>query len=165
MQFRIATHQDVADVAGVLSAAAADLRQRDLALWSAAEVSEAAVEPHVNSGLYHVGIEGTKVVGVFRLQASDPSFWPEVPKGTSSYLHKLAVLPEGQGQGFAHLLLCHAVEVTQSKGLGFLRLDCMGGRPKLRAVYERFGFRHHSQIVRGGRVFERFELNIEGVNV
>lgn len=165
MQFRLATRQDVASIAGVLSAAAADLRKRDLALWSTAEVSEAAVEPHVNSGLYHVGFQGTRVIGVFRLQARDPNFWPEIPEGTSAYLHKLAVLPEGQGQGLAHLLLRHAVEVTQAKGLGSLRLDCMGGRPKLRTVYESFGFRHHSQIVIGGQVFERFELNVEAHNV
>lgn len=142
MQFRLAMHQDVACVAGVLSAAAADLRRRDLTLWSVAEVSAASVAPHVDGGLYHLGVDGTQVVGVFRLQPSAPSFWPEIPEGTSMYLHKLAVLPEAQGQGLAHLLLCRAVEVTRSKGLGALRLDCMGGRPKLRAVYEKFGFRH-----------------------
>ena len=123
------------------------------------------MEPHVNDGHYHVGLEGTKVVGVFRLQARDPSFWPEIPEGTSTCLHKLAVPPEGQGQGLAHMLLHHAVEITQSKGLRFLRLDCMGGRPKLRAIYESFGFCHHSQIVLWGQVFERFELDVETFNV
>jgi GNAT superfamily N-acetyltransferase len=165
MQFRLATRQDVASVAGVLSAAAADLRRRDLTLWSIAEVSETTVEPHINSGLYHVGLQGARVVGVFRLQTRDPSFWPEIPEGTSAYLHKLAVLPEGRGQGLAHLLLRHAAEVTHEKGFGFLRLDCMGGRPKLRAVYESFGFRHHSQIVLGGQMFERFELKVGASNV
>lgn len=140
MQFRLARPEDIAIVAGVLSAAAKDLRERNLTLWSTAEVSKEAVEPHVNDGLYHVGLEGTKVVGVFRLQARDPSFWPEIPEGTSVYLHKLAVLPEGRGQGLAHMLLHQAVEITQSKGLRFLRLDCIGGRPKLRATYENFGF-------------------------
>ena len=165
MQFRVARLQDVASVAGVLSAAAADLRKRELALWSVGEVSESAVEPHVSSGLYHVGHDEARVVGVFRLQTSDPAFWPEIPEGNSAYLHKLAVLPECRGQGFACMLLRHAVELTQTEGLGFLRLDCMGGRPKLRAVYESFGFRHHSQIVLWGKTFERFELDVGVCNV
>jgi hypothetical protein len=37
---------------------------------------------------------------------------------------------------------------------------CVGGRPKLRAVYERFGFRHHSQHRMGPSVADRFELEL-----
>jgi len=160
MQFRLATADDTALVAGVLSAAAANLRDKGLGLWSVAETSEAAVAPHVNGGLYHLALEGANVVGVFRLEARDPVFWPEMPEGTSAYLHKLAVLPACQGQGVAHQLLRHAVDVTRAKGFGFLRLDCMGGRPKLRAVYESFGFRHHSQKTLGNQAFDRFELSL-----
>lgn len=163
MQFRSAQPEDAATIASVLTAAAADLRERGLALWSAAEVAPEAVVPHVHAGLYHLGLEGAVVVGVFRLQSSDPSFWPEIPEGTSLYLHKLAVLPERQGHGLAHLLLQHAVDITRVQGRRFLRLDCMGGRPRLRAVYERFGFRHHSQVVLSGQAFERFALDVDAM--
>lgn len=165
MQFRTATPEDVAVVATVLSAAAADLREKGQALWSPAEVSECAVSPHVHDGLYHLGLDGAQAVGVFRLEMQDPAFWPDMPEGTSAYLHKLAVLPARQGQRLAHRLLRHAVDLTRARGLGFLRLDCMGGRPRLRAVYESFGFHHHSQILRGGRVFDRFELPVEALEV
>jgi GNAT superfamily N-acetyltransferase len=162
MHVRLALPQDAPVVAAVLSAAAADLRRRGRELWSAAEVNELAVFPHVRDGLYHLGWDNSEAVGVFRLQSRDPLFWPEIPEGSSVYLHKLAVLPARHGDGLAHELLAHAVGLTRARGCRFLRLDCMGGRPKLRAVYETFGFRHHSQKLLGGQVFERFEFDVEG---
>lgn len=115
---------------------------------------------HIERGLYHVGFEAECAVGVFRLQSRDPAFWPEISDGTSAYLHKLAVLPERQGRGFAHELLRHAVTLTRENHLRFLRLDCVAGRPKLRAVYESFGFRHHSLKQVGGGMFDRFEFDV-----
>ena len=161
MQFRLATSEDTAVVSGVLSAAAAHLRAKGLDLWSPSEVSESVISPHVNDGLYHVGFDGLEAVGVFRLQTRDPTFWPGIPEGTSAYVHKLAVLPAKQGQRFAHMLLSHAVELARERGFSFLRLDCKGGRPRLRNVYESFGFRHHSQIFLNGCAFDRFEFAIE----
>ncbi len=161
MQFRVATRQDLPVVAGVLTAAATHLRAKGLGLWSSSEVSESAISAHVNEGLYHIGFDGLEAVGVFRLQTSDPMFWPEISEGTSAYLHKLAVLPAKQGQRYAHSLLGHAVELTREKGFGFLRLDCKRGRPKLRMVYESFGFRNHSQISLNGHAFDRFEFAVE----
>ena len=160
MYVRVALPAESSLVADVLSAAAAKLVERGQGLWTSSEVSEPAVAPNVAGGLYFVGIEGAEVVGVFRLQLQDRAFWPEIPDGTSVYLHKLAVRPERHGQGLAHELLAHAVRLTRERGLRFLRLDCISGRPKLRAVYESFGFRHHSEIRIGSKLFDRFELDV-----
>jgi GNAT superfamily N-acetyltransferase len=161
MHIRVAHLADVAAVSAVLSAAAADLVARGQALWTATEVSEAAVTPHIRQGLYHMGLDAAAcAVGVFRLQLKDPAFWPEVSDGTSAYLHKLAVLPEKRGHGVGHELLRHAVRLTRESRLRFLRLDCVAGRPKLRAVYESFGFRHHSQKQIGSGWFDRFEFDV-----
>lgn len=161
MQFRTATPEDVPVVAGVLAAAAAHLRAVGLGLWSSSEVSESAVSPQVNEGLYHIGFDGLEAVGVFRLQTHDRMFWPEIAEGSSAYLHKLAVAPAKQGQQMSRVFLSYAVELTRERGFSFLRLDCRGGRPKLRKVYEDFGFRHHSQILLNGHAFDRFEFPIE----
>jgi GNAT superfamily N-acetyltransferase len=160
MQIRLAQPEDAAIVAEVLSAAAAKLDERGEALWTSAEVSEPAVAPHIRSGLYYLGVEGEEAIGVFRFQLEDRAFWPEIPRGSSVFLHKLAIVPEKQGQGRAHELLAHAVHMTREKGLRFLRVDCMAGRPKLVAVYESFGFRHHSQKQIGGQMFHRLELDL-----
>lgn len=85
MQFRMATLEDAPVVAAVLGAAAAHLRAKGLGLWSSSEVSESAVSPHISEGLYHIGFEGLQAVGVFRLQAHDPLFWPEIAEGISVF--------------------------------------------------------------------------------
>lgn len=165
MHVRVAQASDAPVVAALLSAAAAKLVERGEALWSAAEVGEAAVTPHIERGLYHLGFDAESAVGVFRLQFQDPDFWPEIADGTSAYLHKLAVLPEKQGHGVAHELLRHAVALTRENRRRFLRLDCAAGRPKLRAVYESFGFRHHSQKQVGSGMFDRFEFDVGAPDV
>ena len=145
-------------VADVLSCAAASLAEKGNALWGAAEVNEAAVKEHVRAGMYYVAFDDEGPVGVFRFQLEDRLFWPEVPDGSSAYVHKIAVYPHKQGRNVAHTLLRYACELTRQHGRRFLRLDCIGGRPKLRAVYERFGFRHHSVKNLGDRMFDRFEF-------
>lgn len=160
MRVRQATPADTALVADVLARAAQDLARRGHPLWSAQEVSEAVVGPQVAQGLYYVGEDGAGVAGVFRFELRDPMFWPEMQEGDAAYLHKVAVPPARQGRDEAQRLLAAACELARSRGLRYLRLDCMGGRPKLREVYERFGFRHHSDKVFGSTVFHRFELDL-----
>ena len=55
-----------------------------------------------------------------------------------------------------------AVDYAKRQGKSWLRLDCHGGRPTLRKVYESFGF----SLVERGRVGEfedvaRYELKLE----
>jgi GNAT superfamily N-acetyltransferase len=164
MQIRPARPDEAGIVAGVLSAAAAELAQRGQALWGEAEVGESSVAEAVRGGRYFVAFERDEPVGVFRLDTQDRLFWPEVTDAASVFLHKLAVHPRSQGSGVAHALLAHACDVARERGHRFLRLDCMGGRPKLRAVYEGFGFRHHSDKVLGSQVFHKFEYAISSTS-
>jgi GNAT superfamily N-acetyltransferase len=162
MLFRQAQPAETQLVAGVLSAAAANLWEKGHPLWSLDDVNEIAVGPHVRDGRYSLALDGGNVVGVFRLDLEDRLFWPEIADGSSAFLHKLAVVPGRQGGELAQALLRHACELTRELGRPFLRLDCASGRPKLRAVYERFGFSFHSHKMLGDRSFDRFELSVGG---
>lgn len=160
MQIRQASFGDASMVAEVLACAAAELARRGKALWTSSEVSESVVANHVRQGMYYVGFDGGGVIGVFRFQLNDHTFWPEITEGSSAFLHKMAVHPSRQGHEAAQQLLGFASDLARRHGRRYLRLDCVSGRPKLRGVYERFGFRHHSEKVLDGRVFDRFELEI-----
>lgn len=160
MHIRQANPGEESIIADVLSAAATGLEKSGNALWSAAEVNEEAVKAHVHAGMYYAAFDDEGLVGVFRFQLEDRLFWPEIPDGSSAFVHKIAVYPHKQGRDAAHVLLHYACELTRQHDRQFLRLDCIGGRPKLRAVYERFGFRHHSAKELGGRVFDRFEFEV-----
>lgn len=159
-QIRQARAGEEGIVAGVMGAAAANLAAKGHALWGPDEVSEAAVRAHVRAGMYHVAFDANQPLGVFRFQLEDRLFWPDIPEGTSAFVHKLAVCPGQQGRGVAQALLAHACGLALQQGRRFLRLDCMAGRPGLRRVYEQFGFRHHSDKGAGQAVVHRFELEV-----
>lgn len=160
MRFRQARFEDAGLIAEVLSAAALGLERKGLALWDSVEVSEAGIRDAVGAGLYHAAFDEEGIAGVFRFQLEDRLFWPEATDGSSAFIHKLAVHPRKQGHDLAQALLRHACELTRQHGRRFLRLDCMSGRPQLRAVYERFGFTHHSEKRLGNTVFHRFEIKV-----
>lgn len=161
MNIRQAQPQEAGLVADVLASAAAKIRARGEIIWDPPEVSEAAVEGDVRIGMYYIAFDDVGPVGVFRFQLEDRHFWPEIPEGSSAYVHKIAVYPQKQGRGSAHALLARAYELARQHGRRYLRLDCVSGKPGLRAVYEGFGFRHHSEKKIGDLVFDRFELAIE----
>ena len=160
MRIRQAHAHETGLVAQVLTSAAESLAAKGRPLWSPAEVSEAAVKEQLRAGTYYIAMDDQGPVGVFLFQLEDRQFWPEIAEGSSAYIHKLAVAPRGQGRGLAHALLRHACQLTREHGRRFLRLDCEAGRPKLSAVYERFGFRHHSEKVLGEQVFHRYEFEV-----
>ena len=151
---------DTALVTAVLGDAARQLTARGQPLWTEREVSAEVVGPHVDQGLYYIAEDDAGLIGVFRFQREDRFFWPEMQEADAAYLHKVAVPPARQGRDQAQRLLAAARDIARGQGLRFLRLDCIGGRPKLRAVYERFGFRHHSDKVLGRTEFHRFELEL-----
>ncbi|MEH2045382.1 hypothetical protein [Nostoc sp.] len=57
-------------------------------------------------------------------------------------------------------LLTWAVEHAQTLSKRYLRLDCDALRLRLRAVYEGFGFRHHSDRQVGAYFVSRYEYQI-----
>lgn len=157
---RQAGPDEAAAVAAVLAAAAAGLRRKGQGLWGGSEVSEDAVREEVRAGRYHLAFDADGPIGVFRLDPRDGLFWPEIGDGASLFLHKLAVHPRRQGQQLAQALLAYACDVARQRGHRFLRLDCMGGRPKLRAIYQDFGFEAGGDVTLGGHVFHRFVVDL-----
>jgi GNAT superfamily N-acetyltransferase len=70
----------------------------------------------------------------------DPTFWPDIKKGSSLFIHKLAVKRFAAGKGLSDVLISHAKSMCLEKGIAALRLDCHSLIPKQREVYERNGF-------------------------
>ena len=115
-------------------------------------------------GIYYLAECENESAGVVRFQMEDPELWPDVPENSSAFLHRLAVRRRFAGQGVSTAILNWAVRRTRELGRGHLRLDCEAARPKLRAVYERFGFRHHSDRQVGPYFVARYELDVTPAN-
>jgi len=89
---------------------------------------------------FHVAWMNGEPVATCLLSFSDPIFWPDIPPGTSGFVHKLAVRRQFAGQGLAEAMLVHAARCCLARGIPTLRLDTDPNRPGLCALYERCGF-------------------------
>jgi RimJ/RimL family protein N-acetyltransferase len=157
---RNAEAHDVEAVFSVLVEAATWLEERGIPLWQANELAPEHIEVEVLGGLFVVAEVGGEVVGTMRYQFEDPLFWPDVPEGESAYIHRLAVRRRAAGGAASRALMEWAVNRTRESGRHYLRLDTDASRPKLRAVYERFGFRHHSDRQVGPYYVARYEYDV-----
>lgn len=135
-----------------------------MAMWRADELSGSRISDEVAAGLFYVVECNHEVAGVIKFQMEDAVFWPDVPPEESAFVHRLAIGRQFAGGAVSSALLNWAVAQTCSLGREFLRLDCEASRPKLRAVYERFGFVHHSNRQVGPYFVSRYEYRVHAPN-
>jgi GNAT superfamily N-acetyltransferase len=158
---RQAMPEDTGNVAEVLSEAARWLEQTGKLMWRDEELVPARIASDVQGGLFFIAESEDAVAGVVKFQLTDELFWPDAPKGESAFVHRLAVKRKFAGGAVSSALLNWAVERARSLGRDYLRLDCEASRPKLRAVYEKFGFVHHSDRQVGPYFVSRYEFRIK----
>ena len=161
---RQAMPQDAEDVSSILREAAQWLEQSGMAMWRDDELLPARIVADVDARLFFVAEWEGVAAGVVKFQLEDSLFWPDVPQGQSAFVHRLAVRRQFAGGGISSALLRWAVGRTRSLGRDYLRLDCEASRPRLRAVYERFGFRHHSDRQVGPYFVSRYEYDVTGLS-
>ncbi|WP_084545949.1 GNAT family N-acetyltransferase [Cupriavidus malaysiensis] len=153
-----ASVNDANDVAAVLQEAALWLADTGRPLWTSSEVGFERTFRDTEAGRFFVARDGGTIAGVMRFELEDPSFWPEIEAGTSTFVHKLAVRRAWAKKGISTGLLQFAQRRTRELERQYLRLDCAADRAKLRSVYERFGFALHSLVQKGSWSFARYEL-------
>jgi GNAT superfamily N-acetyltransferase len=155
---RTARADEVALVSSILGEAAAWLEARGEPLWQDNELATSTLAPEVASGLYVLAFSENLPIGVLRFTLDDPLFWPEAPAGEAAYVHRLAVRRAWAGGETSTSMLAWAASEAKRLGCAYLRLDCVSTRTKLRAIYERFGFRYHSDFRFGPYLVARYEL-------
>ena len=161
VSIRQAAPSDTKVVIEVLCEAARWLEQKGLALWRDEELLPMHVSADVDAGLFFMAESDGEVAGVVRFQLADEQFWPDVQQTESAFLHRLAVRRRFAGGEISSALLRWAIERTRSLDRKYLRLDCEASRPKLRRIYERFGFVHHSDRQVGPYLVSRYEYKIQ----
>ncbi len=129
-------------------------------MWQQGELEADSTTADVAEGLYFLAECDGVPAGTLRFQLSDPKIWPDVPPDEAAFLHRLAVRREFAGGKVSGPLLEWATKRAASLGRRFLRLDCDAARLRLRAVYERFGFRYHSDRQVGPYLVARYELPV-----
>ena len=129
-------------------------------LWRGDELEPARLAADVDAGLFFLAEDSGDAAGTVKFQLEDSIFWPEAGQQEAAYLHRLAVRRRYAGTGLSAELLRWAVARTHALNRRYLRLDCPASRARLRAVYERFGFRHHSDRQVGPYLVSRYEYDV-----
>lgn len=159
LNVRPASLADIESVAGILREASDRLVERGTPMWRENEVHPDAIRAEIEAGLFFLAILAGEPAGTLKFQLSDPLFWPEAGND-AAYIHRLAVRRRFAGRGLSTALLGWAADRAAAQGREFLRLDCDAERARLRGLYERFGFRHHSDRQVGQYFVARYEYPI-----
>ena len=158
---RPATVDDTAALVETLIEAASWVEGLDgTTMWVEGELAVARVGAEAAAGLFAVAVAEAdgSIAGAIRFQLEDQLFWPDLDGRDSAFVHRLAVRRTHAGRGISTELLHWAVDRARSLGKRYLRLDCDADRTRLRALYERFGFRLHSYRQVGSYYVSRYEL-------
>jgi GNAT superfamily N-acetyltransferase len=160
LSIRPAGPQDITIVAEILREAACWLEENGMAMWRQGELLPGTVAADVHSCLFFWAAWDGEPAGTIRYQLEDALFWPDVPQDDSAFVHRLAVRRRFAGREVSSALLQWAILRTHALGRRYLRLDCETSRPRLRAVYERLGFRFHSHRQVGPYFVARYEYDV-----
>jgi hypothetical protein len=160
LSIRQAKKQDTDTVAEILTTAARWLDERGMAMWREDELLPARIAEEVNSGLFFLAECNREAAGTIRFQLEDKLFWPDIPQHDSAFIHRLAVRRKFAGGEVSSALLLWSISRTHSIGRRYLRVDCEAFRYKLRAIYERIGFRFHSYKQVGPYSVVRYEYDV-----
>ncbi|MCX7005962.1 MAG: GNAT family N-acetyltransferase [Kiritimatiellaeota bacterium] len=155
---RQASAADSAQVSAVLQEAARWLEERGTPMWRGDELQPDRIAAAVAAGEFFVAECDGAVAGTLKFQLEDKLFWPDVPPDEAAFIHRLAVRRVFAGGAVSAALMNWAVERARQLDKKFLRLDCEASRSRLRAVYERFGFHHHSDRIVGPYHVARYEF-------
>lgn len=145
----------------MLSEAARWVDALGVVMWEANELAADRIASEVAAGQFVIVQCDGVPAGACKFQTEDLLFWPDLPQGDSAFVHRLVVSRRFKGQGISTALLQWAVDRARALGKRDLRLDCDESRPKLRALYERFGFRLHSFRHVGPYYVARYEYPLE----
>lgn len=113
-------------------------------MWDAGELDPERIVREVAAGQFFIAEVDGAPAGAVRFQLEDRLFWPDLEGDGSAFIHRLVVRRRYKGLGVSTALMQWAVSHARSMGKRYLRLDTDASRPKLRELYERFGFQFHS---------------------
>jgi GNAT superfamily N-acetyltransferase len=109
-------------------------------LWREDQITWARLSKDFSASDFFIALLDGVPAACMAVVDYDPVFWPDIKKGSSLFIHKLAVKRFAAGKGLSDTLIAYAKKMCIEQGIAALRLDCHSLIPKQRAVYERNGF-------------------------
>lgn len=138
MEEYIFTRGDVAESIFIMREAASWLANIGKPLWDVNMLSKEKLQQPAED--FVVMWNNQKSISTLLLSYEDKIFWPEVPKNSSGFIHKLSIKREFAGQNLGIKIIEFAIKECKLKGIKMLRLECDSQRRKLCNFYEGLGF-------------------------
>lgn len=135
-----AKESDIPVLEGILLDTVNWLNEMEQPLWGTNEVTWDALAKKYQIGDFYIAVTDGIPSGCMAIVDYDPFFWPDVKKGDSLFVHKLALTKTARKSGTADILMGFFKEQGLARGVKTLRLDTDALRPKTRTFYERHHF-------------------------
>lgn len=108
--------------------------------WNESNVKWSVLSKSYKINDFYISYQNGLPTACMALTDYDPTYWPNVPKGESLYLHKVAVKRAFAGKGSSKELIDFAKKLALNNCIYTIRFNCNQHRNKLREVYEKEGF-------------------------
>lgn len=105
IRIKQAKTEDIPIIENILLDTVNWLNEMKQPLWGAGEVSWDALSKSYHIGDFFIAYSDGKPSGCMALVDYDPFFWPDVKKGESLFIHKLAVTKTARKSGVADALI------------------------------------------------------------
>ena len=109
-------------------------------LWNNEDVVWGKLSKNYQVGDFYIAYVDGVPSGCMALIDHDPFFWPDVKKGESLFIHKLAVMKTARKSGVSDAMMDFFKKQGVERGVKTIRLDTDALRRKTMAYYERHGF-------------------------
>lgn len=137
---RQASKDDIPVIEGILLDAVNWLDSTGNSLWTKEQVTWAGLSRYYSAENFYLAYLDGEAVGCVALVDHDPLLWPDIQKGESLFIHKLAVKRTGAGKGVSKALIDLAKAECKDRNIKHIRLSCHQFHDKVRKIYENEGF-------------------------
>mgnify|MGYP001441548808 CR=1 FL=1 len=147
---RQATTADIETILDITKACAEHMIMHHVFQWNAHYPKRESFENDINRQELHVLELENKVIGCIVISTlMDDEYLPIkwlTPNANNSYIHRLAIHPEHQGQGYAQKLMTYAEDYLRLHKFDSVRLDTFSRNTRNQKFYERRGYQKLGNI-------------------
>ncbi len=147
---RCAKISEIPDILTITRACAKKMRQDRIFQWNEHYPSREAFSKDIERGELFVitennAVQGTIVISTLMDDEYEPIEWL-TPNGNSTYIHRLSVHPNLQGQGLAQKMMDFAEAFSKENGFVSVRLDTFSQNKRNQLFYEKRGYQKLGDI-------------------
>lgn len=137
---------EIDEIVELTKACGLHMRENGINQWDEHYPDRASIAEDIETGTLFALRDGVKILGIVVLNEKQDEEYAEISWSTSKddknlIVHRLAVLPEYQGQGLAQILMDFAEDLARNLSYAAIRLDTYSQNPRNQRFYLARGYR------------------------